>query len=257
MSKTRKNSPVNHDGAPSVLPGDGLSADSLPQNVMGMITDLLAQQQQWQQRQSESEQLIARMAEQLESSRRSIENLTGTLNGGSASVISGAQMPTTSTDPEPASGLSWEKQKQQLMAGYDGGSLPPVHDGPVAAAAGQPDCSDRTPRVAGNDPDAGAAPTEPASFLMVQENELAALGDCDQSKMLRKLRRKLEDKLRDAEIEISIERARIHRARRDLEQQRMEFEREVTRVRDEMTIGNNKKNGNSRWARFLGDQSDA
>jgi hypothetical protein len=224
---------------------------------------LLSHQQQAQQRQKDSEQLISRMAEQLEHSQKSIEALTGIL-GGTRPIPSGQPIDVAAVNsdsdsmPAPAQ-LSWEMQKQMLMSGLaeDTKTSPPPQTSTVPKtkassflkSGGPPACDEQ---------DDGAKESDDSALQPACAKDTTALGHCDQSQEIRRLRSKLEDKLRDAEIEISIERARIHRARRDLEQQRVEFEREVMRMQNEKSSGksnskNNKKKDSNRWARFLGN----
>ena len=257
---------------------------------MGMIADLLSQQQQWQQRQSESEQLIARMAEKLEQSQKSIETLTGMLSetspehhliqsdledANSAPELAGSDShpEVVANDPAPVNSepdmMSWEKQKRMLMADL-GEEVPPLCEPEShAARPAEPNCSSipaeipddsevATPEVVSPEPAPKNSGERSGTFQAASDDELEALGDADKAEMIRRLRTMLEEKLRDAEIEISIERARIHRAKRELEQQRTEFEREVTRMKDEEKLtAKGKKGRQSRWARFLGENNES
>ncbi len=64
------------------------------------------------------------------------------------------------------------------------------------------------------------------------------------------LRRKLEEKLRKAEIEISIERAKIARLRQRLDEQKTEMERDFAR-REQQLLASDSKNKKGRWKKFL------
>ncbi len=217
---------------------------------MGMIADLLSQQQQWQQRQSESEQLIARMAEKLEHSQKSIDTLTGMLSetGSDPRVLSSTSGHARPNDHSPdLDGQSWESQKQNFIAGCD--SELPAGVEPTTRPISVAD----EPRKPSNADADNREPVTASVSSTVSPEEMNRLGDCDNSDAVRRLRQKLEEKLRDAEIEISIERARIHRARRELEQQRIEFEREVIKARDEDAAKGKKRS--HRWARFLGESN--
>ncbi len=263
MSQQHKNP------APNQEPGAIAPTAAMPDNMMGMIADLLSQQQRWQQRQSESEQLIARMAEKLEHSQKSIETLTGMLSETPETEHQVPGPPQDDSPPDNDDGArSWESQKQILMADY--GELPsPLLDPeppgitPDPVPEKQPVAAEPSVALsAESEPDSKPETKASSSFQAVSEEELEALGDCRQSSAVRWLRVKLEEKLRDAEIEISIERARIHRAKRELEQQRIEFEREVVRMRDEEKStgkgkNKNKKTKQNRWARFLGESNES
>ncbi len=248
-----------HKMAEPSVESTNVPGTAVPTEVVGLINELISSQQQWQRRQRESEQLIERLAGQLETSQRSIDALTRMVDGeilSSATERTSRPLPSNGNDksPKESSGngeLTWEMQKQRLLSGTPADEpvarSVPVSDDPLTV---KPEVNELPP-----------APERKVhrTFRGISDEELSALGDCEQGERFRRLRDRMEARLRDAEIEISIERARIHRERRELELQQMEFEREVLSMQEEEANTQSSKGGRnrvknrqqSRWTRFL------
>lgn len=233
----------------------------LPDDIRAIISDLLVRQQQWQQQQSKSEELIARMADQLEQSQRVIQSLAA---GPPASPA-----PVKSVEPRPAEpvanvrspvadpGMSWERQKALLMSGHS-------IDAPAQVRTESRDSS--TP-VSAPAPSNAPPPPDPKEESQVDpvcpkglsleariEHEMDLLEEGGPSGRIRWLKARLEHRLRESEIEISIERARIIREKRELDRLRSEFEEEVLRMREEDSPNGkrSRKDSSDRWSKFLG-----
>jgi hypothetical protein len=231
-----------------------------PDDVMAVITDLLTRQQQWQQQQSKSEELIARMADQLEQSQRVIQSLAAGDKPAAAHASNSHREPVAAKTAEPGSPakspaddstMSWEKQKAFFMNGHSND------------AAHKPAAKETSPTIVLPPPVTKQPVAEPVvesicprglSLEARIEHEMGLLENCDQADRIRWLRERLEDRLRESEIEISIERARIGREKRELELARAEFEEEVHRMREEESSNSKRfrKDGKDRWSKFLG-----
>ncbi len=231
-----------------------------PDDVVAMITDLLTRQQQWQQQQSKSEELIARMADQLEQSQRVIQSLAS----GTTSLplpAKTAELKTAehkvpvrnSVDDLP---MSWENQKALFMTGHSSDAQAKPASMESALVIVLPAPAHKQPSL---DPvvEPVAATVCPRGLSLEAriEHEMGLLENCEPSDRIRWLRARLEDRLRESEIEISIERARIGREKRELDRLRSEFEDEVSRMRGEDTSNNkrSRKDTRDRWSRFLGN----
>ncbi|MCP4887998.1 MAG: hypothetical protein GY904_15445, partial [Planctomycetaceae bacterium] len=74
---------------------------------------------------------------------------------------------------------------------------------------------------------------------------------------LEDLKTQLEEKLRRAEIEISIERAKIHQERRELETIQHDINQQQAKLESHSAEPGKEKGGNEeggrRWSRFLGN----
>lgn len=228
-----------------------------PEDVMAVITDLMTRQKQWQQQQSKSEELIARMADQLEQSQRVIQSLAA---GESPSAARKAtSQPAPAKSPIDDSAMSWEKQKAFFMNGHSTDSpqkpVPKETSSTIELPAPAPQKPvAKPPSAPAKEPVAESTCPKGLSLEARIEHEMGLLENCDQADRIRWLRERLEDRLRESEIEISIERARIGRVRRELEQLRAEFEEEVQQMRDEESSSNkrSRKDNKDRWSRFLG-----
>lgn len=260
-----------------------------PDKVMELISDVLSRQRLWQKQQAQSEQLIAKMADQLEQSQRLIENLSraneirsdrpnehkGTVS--SAATPSSAVATTTDAPAE----MSWEKQKALLMADLNGPSdigssatepeivapgdstqvrIPSPESPPPLDKFSKPAASD-APDDADNDRATinSTRGTNSLSREAELERKISELPSGKDEDLVRWLKRTLEERLRESEIEVSIERAKLARERSELNQLREEFETQVRQVRDEELEANSRRNGRgrsrsrveSRWDRFL------
>ncbi len=124
---------------------------------------------------------------------------------------------------------SWESQKRAMLQGY--------------GVEYEEEASDST----GDAPiDHDSADGEHVATSSVGED-----GDVD-SPEVDNLRAELEEKLRRAEVEISIERAKLLRERHELEQKETDMQREIAKLAEEEETN---ENGESpgRWSRFLGN----
>lgn len=239
-SQTETDQPAGEAGSPDSPPGP-----AVPEEMAKLLADLLTRQRHWQQQQSQSEQLIARLADQLDQSQRMIESLV-------ANNLSADKETARATDdslnghhePENEDPFSWEQQKKKLLQGDSGEPAPvAVTLKPVQANGRQNDESSS----------AGTTTACPSSLSLESliEHELSLLDGSEQARRVRWLRERLEERLREAEIEISIERARLIRERRELENNRMDFEARLARGQNLPDRGVVQDVG-SRWMRFLG-----
>jgi hypothetical protein len=240
-------------------PLSSYTASDVPEDVARLLTDLLMRQHHWQQQQSQSEQLIARLADQLDQSQRMIDSLVANNLGnenesGAASYLTSEPSNGTHESGSEES-FSWEQQKKKLLQGDFNEPLP-------AATPRKPASSAARVIEAAYRPGPETPPPKPAhvcpNSLSLEsriEHELGQLDDSEQSRRVRWLRERLEERLREAEIEISIERARLIRERRELENSRSDFEAEVARSQQNSPARGRRtgsQDGGNRWMRFLG-----
>jgi hypothetical protein len=224
-------------------------------DVMAMISDLLARQKHWQKQQSQSEQLIARMADQLEQSQRVIQSLANGVLAPEPAVVPPRPAPKAKSPADPGtSQLSWEKQRALLMSEHGCAVAEPDAVAEPGTVVVKEELA--VPKAAAEPVTEAAAPAACPRALALEvqfEHEMSLLEHGDQSEKIRWLRNRLEDRLRESEIEISIERARIGRERRELERMRAEFEEEVMRMRDEELANSRRarKTGDDRWSKFF------
>lgn len=246
---TKSNQPGDSTDAPQA------TTPEFPDDVMAVISDLLTRQKQWQQQQSKSEELIARMADQLEQSQRVIQSLAAGETPSTAPDATSQPAPVAAKSQADDSAMSWEKQKALFMNGHSNETAPKpaakVTEPPVALPAPTTKQPEAVPVT---EPVAESTCPKGLSLEARIEHEMGLLENCDQADRIRWLRERLEDRLRESEIEISIERARIGRKRRELERLRAEFEEEVQRMRDEDASSNkrSRKDNKDRWSKFLG-----
>ncbi len=224
---------------------DSPSSPAVPEEMAKLLADLLTRQRHWQQQQSQSEQLIARLADQLDQSQRMIESLV-------ANNLSADKETPRATDdslnghhePENEDPFSWEQQKKKLLQGESG------EPGPAAMTLKPVQTNGRQNNESPSAVTTTACPSS-LSLESLIEHELSLLDESEQARRVRWLRERLEERLREAEIEISIERAKLIRERRELENNRMDFEATIARGQNSPARGVDQDAG-SRWMRFLG-----
>ena len=89
----------------------------------------------------------------------------------------------------------------------------------------------------------------------------AAAASSDSSDDVERMKAELEEKLRRAEIDISIERAKMHQERRDLEEMQNDLDRQQKKIKSHGPAPSNTPGeeededgeGGGRWSRFLGN----
>ena len=97
-------------------------------------------------------------------------------------------------------------------------------------------------------PESGA-PVENEQESVIGETELnQVFGDFDKPEEIDSLKRQLEDKLRNAEVEMSIQRARVFQQRAELEEMRLQLEQREQAIRKSVA----KQSGEDRWDRHFG-----
>lgn len=199
-----------------------------------------------------SVQRINELAEQLNATQQSIQDLQRSVSPVLDWVRAQNPSDIGETDAEVDKN-SWEYRKQSLLNGYtDDEAADPSVNSPQSSS---PQDNDSTVKAAAKN--SGSMGSSDGSWL---DDDV---GQCDEawSPEVMDLRSILEEKLRRAEIEISIERARLHRVNQELEQRRTELELEMARS-NAAGAGSNQANGKkkSRLSRFLGrtenDQQD-
>jgi len=167
---------------------------------------------------------IQTLAEKIEQTQETVTTLVSTLVPLVESIQNGARV-VGNENGEPAT--DWESQKASILEGYG-----------VEA-----------------DGEGGESAAEQAAVVtMLDENGQPT------SPELESLRSELEEKLRRAEIDISIERAKIHQERRDLEEMQNDLERRQQKIKShgpQNTSGSEEdgEDGESsgRWSRFMGN----
>lgn len=130
----------------------------------------------------------------------------------------------------PVAGDGWEAQKQRLLASLEGEgeSDEPSRQSERASIAGTIQITDDL--IAEKDREIERLRTESASApAAIDNSEVQAAFDADETIQaergrLAKLESELSDKLRTAELELSVERAKISRAQSELEEQQLELE---------------------------------
>lgn len=236
-------------------PLSSYTASDVPEDVARLLTDLLMRQHHWQQQQSQSEQLIARLADQLDQSQRMIDSLVANNLGNDNENGDASELSNGTHESGSEESFSWEQQKKKLLQGDF--SEPVSVAAPRKSASSAARVIEATYRPGPETPPPKPARVCPNSLSMESriEHELGQLDDSEQARRVRWLRERLEERLREAEIEISIERARLIRERRELENSRSDFEAEVARNQQNSPArgrrpGNH--DGGNRWMRFLG-----
>ncbi|MDG2012121.1 MAG: hypothetical protein P8J33_01355 [Pirellulaceae bacterium] len=154
-------------------------------------------------------------------------------------VVTNQRPAPTTEQPIPAALPSWEQQKKAILEGYGFDSPESKTQAPLPKTQNQP-----TPQ------DAAEAKLEtPAPTLSESESETPP--------ELEDLKTQLEEKLRRAEIEISIERAKIHQERRELETIQHDITRQQAKIESHNVPATNddgdNEEGGRRWSRFLGN----
>ena len=140
------------------------------------------------------------------------------------------------TSEKPLSG--WEKQKKELLEGY--GVETPKKVAPKIVDEVITD-EEEPPKT--NDDDS-----------LEKDNAERELSTPE----IDELRTQLEDKLRQAEVDISIERAKMHQERRDLDEKHSDLDRKQTKLdthspnSDTDPPGEKDDKSGGRWSRFLG-----
>ncbi len=156
-----------------------------------------------------------------------------------------AQQPPATAPPAAAPTVaptspSWEQQKKALLAGYGVESPETEQQTPTQTPPVQEATPDHLPE---NRPVSTPAP--------LPEAEIESTPELDD------LKTQLEEKLRRAEIEISIERAKIHQERRELETIQHDINQQQAKIEShsaepDKDKGDNEEGGR-RWTRFLGN----
>ena len=135
---------------------------------------------------------------------------------------------------------SWEQQKKALLAGYG-----------VESPETEPQTPAQTPPVQEATPDHLPENRPVSTPAPLPEAEIESTPE------LEDLKTQLEEKLRRAEIEISIERAKIHQERRELETIQHDINQQQAKIEShsaepDKDKGDNEEGGR-RWTRFLGN----
>ena len=190
-----------------------------------------------------STQRLDDLTEQLNETRQAVHSLTRSIEP----VLDWVRGQESAGDAESGDEIdtnSWEYRKQSLLNDYSDDdeaaqSDSEEDDSPAASAP----ATSHTPAKQQLDGAEG-------SWL---EDDT---GDFDEawSPEVMDLRSILEEKLRRAEIEISIERARLHRVNQELEQRRTDLELQVAQFEANAADGSDQQSGRkkSRLSRFLG-----
>ena len=144
----------------------------------------------------------------------------------------------------PLGSPSWEQQKQALLRDH-GVKAPIANKTEPAPSVYEPEQESPV-----NEPEVPVASSSEAQPSTHEEAPTPELAD---------LKSELEEKLRRAEIEISIERAKLHQERRELETIQNEIHRQQVKIDSQGEPLPNPKDGESneqsgrRWSRFLGN----
>ena len=109
------------------------------------------------------------------------------------------------------------------------------------------------------EPSIQSAISEPEAATIANTESQTSIGEDTPTPELEELKSQLEERLRQAEIEISIERAKLHKERRELEtiqneihRQQVKLDAEGQPIRDTKD-GKANKTSDGRWSRFLGN----
>ena len=151
-----------------------------------------------------------------------------------------ASVPTAAAPTVAPASPSWEQQKKALLEGY-GFESPET----------EPQTPTQTPAVQAATPDNNPEDRPVSIPDPLPEAEIESTPE------LEDLKTQLEEKLRRAEIEISIERAKIHQERRELETIQHDINQQQAKIESHSGEPDNDKGDNEeggrRWSRFLGN----
>jgi DNA repair exonuclease SbcCD ATPase subunit len=171
------------------------------------------------------------MSDKLEQTRQSVDSLVNSM------VPLLENLHGERPEEQTPDGLgNWEQQKRAILQGY-GINTDDEPDLPLTEEASEFEKFEENVPVA-------EVVAEPAEVSTPELDEL---------------RVQLEEKLRRAEVEISIERAKIHQERRELEELQSELSREKAKIEtqnskasDDDEDDDSKQGTGGRWSRFLG-----
>ncbi len=230
----------NAETAPEQRADDDVGARS------SELLDALQQLVEQFQNAEQATDRINDLADKLEVAQESIDHLTTAL-GPVVHWIQNNDKAAEEADVEVDKN-SWEYRKQSLLNGY----ISEVDAGTSRsqAAADQSDDKQKTSSATDND---HSVKSGDGSWL---SDDNFSSHDEAWSREVMDLRSILEEKLRRAEIEISIERARLSRVNQELENRRNELDLEMAHIRSNMANAGGSDDQSqprrSRLSRFLG-----
>ena len=204
---------------------NGECSESFAPDLAGSLSELMQQYSAWEEKYNSLFETQFQIIDRLDALSKKIDSLA-----------------SEGSDTEPdriADGNSfWEGQKSRLLESHGVSPSKTDPQPPESIEANPPSTEDVNS-------DVRSPKKEPAS-----ENQ----SEVSEPDEIIELRGHLEKKLRESEIEISIERARIGREKRELDRLRAEFEAEVLRMREEESPNGKRirKDSNDRWSKFLG-----
>jgi hypothetical protein len=222
------------------------SADA---NLFSAVQELLQRQELWQQRHREDlqrhELLLDAVSEQL-------EELSAQMSPSERRTVSSRPAPAAPPSTPPT---NWEQAKQRLLQelenGDDPSTEPVVEETPVVARSSRRDLeqlvTQKDAEIAELRRQLAAGPARSAESALLDADEVVQR----ERAHLRRLQEEWQEKLKKAEIDISIERAKLARERTQLDERLQSAQRDGT---DSTSAGSDPtgKAHRNRWLSRLG-----